>query len=101
MTTDNVRTFPGVANPQAAVDLQPQANVIAKLEQLLERAKAGQIRAIAFTFVKPGGWLCDGWEDDSGTVHLLMAGISYLQNRFATSVNMRDEVDASPPPQGA
>ncbi len=98
---DNVHRFPGVADSSLPAGVQPDPDVIAFCEDLLDRARAGAIQAIAVTLVKPGGYVADGWQRGAGPWHhQLMAGITYLQNRFASQVNERDEYDA-PPQSGA
>lgn len=101
--SDNVRAFPGIADAKAAVDAQPDAKIVAFCEDLVTRAKAGQIRAIAVAMVKPGRLTLDGWrrsEHGADCCHELMAAITYLQLRYGHQVNISYERDETPAPQG-
>jgi hypothetical protein len=103
MTTDNMRAFPGVSDATAAPDAQPDAAIIEFCEDLVARARAGQIRAIAVAMVKPGRVTLDGWRRaDRGAdcCHELMAAITYLQLRYGAQINANDERDSSPSPNG-
>lgn len=89
---NNVTALPGVVLT-SSVDAQPQQNVIAFIERLLEKAKLGEIQAIAVATVGPNNTTADGWEQGlqgAPNSHNLMAAISYLQNRLATRMNNSD-----------
>jgi hypothetical protein len=53
--------LPGVDAPEQPATQQPQPDVIARLEVLLERAKSGEIQAIAYGYVNESGNACEGW----------------------------------------
>ena len=88
--TDNIEAFPGTTDSTKSPDEQPEPNVIAFCEDLVIRAKAGQIRAIAVALVEPGRTTADGWrrsEHGADCAHELMAAITYLQLRYGNQVN--------------
>ena len=99
----SIHAFPGVVDAKSAIDEQPDSGIIEFCEDLVTRAKAGQIRAIAVALVKPGRAPADGWkraEHSADCAHELMASITYLQLRYGGQINKNDEVDESPAPQG-
>jgi hypothetical protein len=92
--SNNVRAFPGTADSAKAPDEQPDEKIIAFCEDLVARAKAGTIRAIAVALVEPGRITADGWRrSDHGAdcCHELMAAITYLQLRYGNQVNLDSE----------
>lgn len=94
-----VKLFPGTSDHAVALDQQPQADVIAFIEDLLARAKRGEIQAIAIAVVDPGKHTGDGWRCAvSASMHDLMASVTYLQNRMAARTNARDQADPAPKP---
>jgi hypothetical protein len=93
----DIKAFPGIADPTAEYDEQPDPLIIEFCEDLVSRAKAGQIRGIAVAMVKPGRLTADGWcrsEQGGDCCHELTAAITYLQLRYANQVNMTAERDA-------
>lgn len=95
----NVRAFPGVTDAARPQDAQPDPEIIAFCEDLVERAKRGDIRAIAVAMVKPGRLTADGWRrtyQGADCCHELMAAITYLQHRFANGVNTNWEREDVP-----
>lgn len=87
--------FPGVERTDLAVGAQPHPGVIDLLEQMLARAKAGTVQAVAIATVENNDWTGDCFHAGNDKTHLLMAAITYLQVQFATGVNelSRDPVD--------
>ena len=59
MNDSNVVTLPGIAN--AAVDTGPDEEIIAKLEELLEEAKVGNIKGFAFCATSNHGLIRFKW----------------------------------------
>ena len=59
-------------------------NVIARLEQLLQMAKDGEILSVAFITVEPNGNVGTGFETslDLQHAHHMVAGTVYLQRRL-------------------
>lgn len=65
-------------------NLPPNQEVVDKLESLLERAKTGEIRAIAIAAVHPGHKVGTTFATGNELVsHDLMAAVSYLFHRYA------------------
>lgn len=72
---------------------QPVADVVQLLEELLERARAGELRGIAYATVERDGAVCHGWtragRDGGGArgvapeLHGLASGILVLALRYA------------------
>jgi hypothetical protein len=56
-----VKSFPGVSRPDQELCAQPQPEVIAYLEDLLAKAQAGTIQALAFSYVRLNGRPSYGW----------------------------------------
>lgn len=85
-----IKRFPGISDSDKAIDAQVDPEIVAFCEDLVVRAKQGDIQAIAVALVKPGRCTADGWQrtkENNG--HDLMASISYLQQRFAAQQNDR------------
>jgi hypothetical protein len=86
----NIKAFPGVADSAKAPDEQPDDAIISFCEDLVKRAKAGTIRAIAVAIVQPGRVTADGWRRSGHSAdccHELMAAITYLQLRYGNQVS--------------
>lgn len=83
-----VVVLPGVDRPsQTSLD-QPVPELIEMLESFLTSARRGELRACAVAAVRSGNVCSEGWKiGRGGYVHTLMAAISYLQQRYAESVN--------------
>lgn len=60
----------------------PSQDIIGALAELLERAKAGEIAAIAWTRVDPGGEIATGWDGVVGTRNSLGFAIRLLDADF-------------------
>lgn len=97
MSGGNIRTFPGTADSTKLVDEQPDAAILAFCEDLVDRAKRGQIRGIAVAMVKSGRITADGWrreEYGADCAHELMAAITYLQLRYGGQINATADREA-------
>ena len=68
---------------------EPDAEIIAKLEQHLADAKAGKTRAVAITSVDNEGWVLSSFEIVSHRFTLLGA-LTELQHRVARSIGEED-----------
>ncbi len=79
-----VRSFPGAARV-CAQDEAPDAQLVEFLQDLLERASAGRLRAIAVVTVVDSEHTQTAWAPaGSPFSHLIMAGIADLQYRYAS-----------------
>lgn len=90
----DIKPFPGVAVVERASDAQPDEEVIAFCEDLVKRAQAGTIRAIAVALVQPGRTTADGWlrsEHGADCCHELVAAITYLHLRYGSQVTADSE----------
>jgi len=76
LMSDVVRLWGGVSEGSVVPD------VVEILEELLERAKAGELQALAFATVNGGGALGTGWNGNEGTRDVMGASISLLQSRY-------------------
>jgi hypothetical protein len=63
--------------------VEPDAEVIAKLRELLEAAEAGEIRAIAYVVARNGNRITRGWVSNNGEGHRLSTGILCLSAQYA------------------
>lgn len=63
-------------------------DLIDQLEELLERAKAGNITAMGFAFVNVDGSISTRWSGGDQTIPMI-AAISRLQHEFLTGVGGR------------
>lgn len=75
--TNSVVSLRGAAIPV------PQVNgaVVAKLDELRDRALAGHAVGLAFAIVSPQGHISTGW-DGNADAHLMIAAVTVLQNRI-------------------
>jgi len=79
----------------------PDPQIIAFLERILARAKAGEIRAIALTYVKPNGRPSEGWHfgaipDD---IFVLHSGAACMVDNLTRTLNSEESTEpAAPPP---
>lgn len=72
--TDNVKAF--------VAKVAPRDEVIALLERWLERARAGDVQAMALVGIRPGGIILTEWiRCEDGSNHELVSGCSILQHR--------------------
>lgn len=86
------------------VPQEPQADVIATLEKLLEEAKAGEVRAIAFQYVRRGMRVSYGWTNAkeslimSYTLHSALTTCAVLYANGMDGISTEQE---SEPPDDA
>lgn len=64
----------------------PDAEVVAILEDLLACAKSGELRAVAYATVSEGSNTGTGWEGAGGTKHALAFSIMMLSHRYPAAV---------------
>lgn len=68
----------------ADAQLAPVPEVVAALETMLQRAKSGELRAVAIAGVTTGRGTSTGWDPgDMGIAHLWYA-VRCLENRMTT-----------------
>jgi hypothetical protein len=65
---------------------EPDADLIAVLEALLERAKAGELAAIAYAAVDKEHSLATGWEGISGTRYSIATALAILHHRYTRAL---------------
>jgi hypothetical protein len=84
--SDNVRPIFG---GKFAAASEPVPQVVAFIERLLERAKAGDVRAIAVAYIRSNGHPADGWDRDADPdlVYRLHSAIACLMGGFTDDVN--------------
>lgn len=61
---------------------QPVEDIVELLERLLEEAKAGDIRGIAYAISLNNGCKATGWEEADGSRDPLCTAIGILQHRY-------------------
>lgn len=69
---------------------EPSPDIIQTLEMLLDRAKRGELSAIAYATVSPSGTKGTGWDGIQGTRDPLSSVIMMLQHRYAAALLMGD-----------
>lgn len=97
---DNVKAFPGVSAPDQELGLQPVEQVVEYLADMLAKAKAGKIRAIAFAYVKPCGNPSHGWagiRSGGATMYALHSGLMIACTSFAVELDA-DSTDSPSEP---
>ena len=67
----------GGTNPQ-----EPVADIVADVEKLLERARSGELRALAYATWGAGDIKGTGWAGDAGTRASLAMVIGMLNHRY-------------------
>lgn len=65
---------------------EPVADVVERLETLLERAKAGEVVAIAFALLRPDGLVTTGWEVPDGERLRMAPGVMILAHRYGAAL---------------
>ncbi len=61
------------------------ADVVEKLQELLEQAQAGEISALAYVVARPGNRVSRGWVSTAGDGHRLSTGILQLSASYAAA----------------
>ena len=67
---------PGEANP----------DMVAVVEDLLDRAKSGELRGLAYATFASGDITGTGWEGSDGSRHPLSSAIAMLQHRYTQAL---------------
>jgi hypothetical protein len=75
-----------VAFHGGAVAGEPSREIVETLSDLLERAKRGEISAIAYATIAPSGSCGTGWDGIQGTRNPLSSVIMMLQHRYAAAL---------------
>ena len=65
-------------------------DLVEAIESLLDRAKKGELKALAWAGVTGNEHLVTGWEGAGGTMFNVAAGISCLNHRYAEFI-MEDD----------
>ena len=65
---------------------EPNLELVETLQFLLDDAKSGRLRAIAYAVVREGNHLATGWDGSDGTRNALGMTIMLLQHRYAGGV---------------
>lgn len=73
--------------PIGGIGNEPDQMVIDMLEDLLERAKVGDVQALAYAHVAPGGAVANGWEGTGASVHSLGFAVSVLHHRYYSGLH--------------
>jgi hypothetical protein len=84
MTTEKIKSLRVERN-------KPDADVVKLLEDLLARAKSGQLRAIAFAYVRAGYHSSYGWSGASGdhiASHVLQSGLCTALTAFGMETDL-------------
>lgn len=68
--------------PIGGIGNEPDQMVVDMLEDLLARAKVGDVQALAYAHVAPGGSVANGWEGTGASVHSLGFAVSVLHHRY-------------------
>jgi hypothetical protein len=62
---------------------EPNKDVIETIEELLAKAKSGELKAIGFCMIVGGGFIGTGWTlAKSASGHEMLSAITVLQHRF-------------------
>lgn len=69
-----------------AVRAEPDADLVEHLEALLARARAGDLRAVAYATVDDAGTAGSGWSGVFGTRHPLGSAVLMLSHRYAAAL---------------
>lgn len=70
----------------SAPGVQPDPKIVARLEDLLEQAKRGEIKALAYATVKGNEDISGGWEVGTNMLNLTSASLAQLVWRFQKQV---------------
>jgi hypothetical protein len=82
MSEKKVVTFP-VVPQQIPVSAPPQSEIIELLEHYLERARSGELQAVAIAAALSNGNTTEAYEVGTGPyAHVLMASLAYLHGHY-------------------
>lgn len=70
---------------------EPDPEIIATLEGLLERAKSGELTGLAYATVTLDGTQGTGWQGVAGTRHPLGTAVMMLSHRYASALLHRED----------
>lgn len=65
---------------------QPNPDMVAEVERLLERAKSGELRGLAYATFATGDITGTGWVGSDGSRHPLSSAIAMLSHRYAAAL---------------
>lgn len=65
---------------------EPHADLVQTLEELLEEAKSGELRGLAYCTVRVNSVVGTGWDGADGTRYPLGAALLILHNRYAAAL---------------
>lgn len=65
----------------------PDEEIIGRIEELLERAKKGEIASIAYALTDPGQTLENGWVGQQGTTRAMQASVMRLAHDIVQSMD--------------
>ena len=93
----NIALFPNTVAPELPVNRQPEDGVIDLLQDLLDKALRGELRAVAAAYVKVGDYTSFAWSQGIQATHQLGASISDLAFAYAAARSrIADEHAANP-----
>lgn len=100
-TTATVLAMPGITRPDRDAAAQPNPKVIAYLEKILDRAKAGEVQSVAMAFVRANGYPSYGWHGFDGVTQFalhsgLMTMLTAIENEM-DAVSTSDDDNLSNP----
>jgi hypothetical protein len=77
--------LPGVDSGKT-VSSQPQGDLVKKLEEILEKAKTGEVQAVAFAVIGDDRSIATSWAGGF-VVNELMSAVSWLYFRYGLAFN--------------
>lgn len=100
MADGNVVSLTG---KEAVVAGAPDPGVVDFLESMLARAKAGEMRAVAITYVRGNGRPSEGWYSGKvpNDIFVLHSGATCMLGNMTDMLNRCDTVYYGPAPAGA
>lgn len=63
----------------------PDQEIIDKLDELLDRAKRGELTGIAYAMVRPNGAVGTGWVGENCSSNDMLGAVAALQVRYVRS----------------
>lgn len=69
----------------------PNPDIVETLERLLEQARSGELRGIAYAACKVGDVTATGWDGSDGSRHPLSTAIAVLNSRYSRALYEVDE----------
>ena len=61
---------------------EPDRDVVEALEELLEKARRGEVACFAYAYTTPNDTVHSGWQG-SGSANIMLGAVSALQVRYA------------------